>query len=92
LKNSRRRLAAMIALSDSGPGRDGVGVRDEPTPACLCGKRHGAPASSASQGQLTEHETRSVFARYNFVSDGDLRTAAAQLGGLTGVALKEGLK
>ena len=34
--------------------------------------------------QLTGHKTRSVFDRYNIVSPGDLRTAAAQLNGLTG--------
>ena len=34
--------------------------------------------------QLAGHKTRSVFERYNFVSSGDLRTAAAQLHGLTG--------
>jgi integrase len=34
--------------------------------------------------QLAGHKTRSVFDRYNIVSDGDLRAAAAQLQGLTG--------
>ena len=34
--------------------------------------------------QLAGHKTRSVFERYNIVSDGDLRAAAAQLQGLTG--------
>ena len=34
--------------------------------------------------QLAGHKTRSVFDRYNIVSDGDLRTAALQLQGLTG--------
>ncbi len=30
------------------------------------------------------HKTRAIFERYNIVSDGDLRTAATQLQGLTG--------
>ena len=34
--------------------------------------------------QLTGHKTRSIFERYNIVSDGDLRTAAMRLSGLTG--------
>lgn len=34
--------------------------------------------------KLTGHKTASVFQRYNIVSEGDLRTAAAQLSGLTG--------
>jgi integrase len=34
--------------------------------------------------QLAGHQTRSVFERYNIVSDGDLRAAAAKLQGLTG--------
>jgi Phage integrase family len=33
--------------------------------------------------QMTGHRTRSVFERYNIVSNGDLRTAAKQLSGLT---------
>jgi hypothetical protein len=34
--------------------------------------------------KLTGHKTPSVFQRYNIVADGDLRTAAHQLRGLTG--------
>jgi integrase len=34
--------------------------------------------------QLAGHKTRSVFERYNIVSSGDLRAAAAKLEGLTG--------
>lgn len=33
-----------------------------------------------SRLQLTGHKTRSVFKRYNVVSDGDLREAARRLG------------
>ena len=39
--------------------------------------RAGVPGRVAMQ--LTGHRTRSVFERYNIVSDGDLRDAAARL-------------
>jgi hypothetical protein len=46
--------------------------------------RRGVPERVAVK--LTGHKTRSIFERYNIVSDGDLRTAAVQLSGLAGVA------
>ena len=42
--------------------------------------RRGIPDRIAMK--LTGHKPRSVFERYNIVSDGDLHTAAASLSGL----------
>lgn len=44
--------------------------------------RRGVPERVAMK--LTGHKTPSVFARYDIVSDGDLKTAADRLSGLTG--------
>jgi hypothetical protein len=40
--------------------------------------------------RLTGHKTRSVFERYNIVSDGDLDAAAVRLNGLMNVGLMSG--
>ena len=51
------------------------------------GRRCSGMVTTEQSMPLAGHKTRSVFDRYNIVSDGDLRTAATQLNGLTGTKL-----
>ena len=65
-------------LSDAGPS-----LRSTSAIECaLCGQV-GTGADRINDA-LAGHKTRSVFDRYNIVSEGDLRTAATQLAGLAG--------
>ena len=51
--------------------------------------RRGIPERVAMQ--MTGHKTPSVFQRYNIVSDGDLREAAARLENVTTIPDRIGL-